>query len=120
MIEWLTLASVTCATVAGLIAIVSGIRGNPPRDLTVLGTLSVTGVLVVLIVSAIIQPLVGNPVVGDAVEFWFYLITALAMSLGVTLWALVDRTRFATIGMGIVSLSIAVMIVRMSIIWTGA
>jgi hypothetical protein len=82
--------------------------------------LSVTGVLVVLIVSAIIQPLVGNPVIGDAVEFWFYLITALAMSLGVTLWALVDRTRFATIGMGMVSLSIAVMIVRMSIIWTGA
>jgi hypothetical protein len=88
--------------------------------LTVLGTLSVTGVLVVLIVSAIIQPLVENPVIGDAVEFWFYLITALAMSLGVTLWALVDRTRFATIGMGMVSLSIAVMIVRMSIIWTGA
>jgi hypothetical protein len=88
--------------------------------LTVLGTLSVTGVLVVLIVSAIIQPLVENPVIGDAVEFWFYLITALAMSLGVTLWALLDRTRFATIGMGMVSLSIAVMIVRMSIIWTGA
>jgi hypothetical protein len=104
MIEWLTLASVTCASVAGVMAIVSGIRGNPPRDLTVLGTLS----------------LVGNPVAGDAAEFWFYLITALAMSLGVTLWALVDRTRFATIGMGIVSLSIAVMIVRMSIIWAGA
>jgi hypothetical protein len=120
MIEWLTLASVIWALAAGLMSIVSGIRGNAPRDLTVLATLSVTVVLIVLIVSAITQPLVGNPVVGDAVEFWFYLITALAMSLGVTLWALVDRTRFATIGMGIVSLSIAVMIVRMSIIWTGA
>jgi hypothetical protein len=120
MIEWLTVGSVTCAAVAGLISIVSGIRGNPPRDLTVLGTLSVTGVLVVLIVSAIIQPLVGNPPGGDALEFWLYLVTALAMTIGVTLWALVDRTRFATIGMGIVSLSIAVMIVRMSIIWAGA
>jgi len=120
MIEWLTLASVIWALVAGLMSIVSGIRGNAPRDLTVLATLSVTVVLIVLIVSAITQPLVGNPVVGDAVEFWLYLFTALAMSLGVALWALVDRTRFATIGMGIVSLSIAVMIVRMSIIWNGA
>jgi hypothetical protein len=120
MIEWLTVASVTCATVAGLVSIVSGIRGNPPRDLTVLGTLAVTVVLVVLIGTAIVQPLVGNPATGDALEFWLYLATALAMSVGVTLWALVDRTRFATIGMGVVSLSIAVMIVRMSIIWNGS
>ena len=120
MIEWLTLASVIWALVAGLMSIVSGIRGEPPRDLTVLSTLSVTVVLVVLLVVAIVQPLVGNPATGDALEFWLYLFTALAMSLGVTLWALVDRTRFATIGMGIVSLSIAVMIVRMSIIWNGA
>jgi hypothetical protein len=120
MIEWLTVASVICAPAAGLMSIVSGIRGNPPRDLTVLSTLAVTVVLVVVLVVAIVQPLVGNPATGDALEFWLYLVTALAMSIGVTLWALVDRTRFATIGMGIVSLSIAVMIVRMSIIWNGS
>ncbi len=120
MIEWLTIASVACALAAGLISVISGIRGNPPRDLTVLGTVSVAVVLVVILVVAIVQPLVGNPPGGDALEFWLYLVTALAMTIGVTLWALVDRTRFATIAMGVVSLAIAVMIVRMSIIWTGA
>jgi hypothetical protein len=120
MIEWLTIASVAYAVTAGLVSVVSGIRGNPPRDLTVLGTLSVAGLLVVLLVVAIVQPLVGNAPGGDALEFWLYLVTALAMTIGVTVWALIDRTRFATIAMGVVSLAIAVMIVRMSIIWTGA
>ncbi len=120
MIEWLTFASIAYAFVAGLISVVAGIRGNPPRDLTVLGTLSVAVVLVVLLVVAIVQPLVGNAASGNVLEFWLYLITAIAMSIGVTIWALVDRTRFSTIAMGIVSLSIAVMIVRMSIIWAGA
>jgi hypothetical protein len=120
MIEWLTIASAVYAVASGLISVVSGIRGNPPRDLTVLGTLSVAVVLVVILVVAIVQPLVGNPLGGDALEFWLYLVTALAMTIGVTVWALVDRTRFATIAMGVVSLAIAVMIVRMSIIWTGA
>jgi len=120
MIEWLTITSVAYAVAAGLVAVVSGIRGNPPRDLTVLGTLSVAVVLVGLLVVAIVQPLVGNAPGGDALEFWLYLVTALAMTIGVTVWALVDRTRFATIAMGIVSLAIAVMIVRMSIIWNGA
>ena len=120
MIEWLTVASVAYAVAAGLVSVASGIRGNPPRDLTVLGTLSVAVVLVVLLVVAIVQPFVGNAPGGDALEFWLYLVTALAMTIGVTVWALVDRTRFATIAMGIVSLAIAVMIVRMSIIWNGA
>ncbi len=120
MIEWLTIASAACAVASGLVSVISGIRGNPPRDLTVLGTLSVAVVLVVLLVVAIVQPLVGNPPGGDALEFWLYLATALAMTIGVTVWALIDRTRFATIAMGVVSLAIAVMIVRMSIIWTGA
>jgi len=120
MIEWLTVASVAVVVAVGLISVVSGIRGNAPRDLTVLGTLSVAGVLVVLMMVAIVQPLVGNPAGGDALEFWLYLVTALAMTIGVTVWALVDRTRFATIALGIVSLAIAVMIVRMSIIWNGA
>jgi len=120
MIEWLTIASVAYAVAAGLVSVVSGIRGNPPRDLTVLGTLSVAGLLVVLLVVAIVQPLVGNAPGGNALEFWLYLVTALAMTIGVTVWALIDRTRFATIAMGLVSLAIAVMIVRMSIIWTGA
>lgn len=120
MTEWWTLVSIGVASVAGLVALVDGVRGRSPRDLTVLSSLGVTLVLVIQVVVAIVQPLAGNPPVGSGLEFWMYLITALAMSVGIVVWALIDRTRFATIGLGIVSLAIAVMVVRMSIIWTGA
>ena len=120
MIEWLTVVNVSAALVAGLIAIASGIRGNAPRDLTVLSTLGVALLVVIQLVVAIVQPLVGNTAQGDALEFWLYLITALLMLIGVTIWALIDRTRFATIGLGIVSLAVSVMFVRMAVIWAGA
>jgi hypothetical protein len=120
MIEWLTAVNVGLSFVAGLVAIVAGIRGNPPRDVTVLSTLAVALIVIVQLVVAIVQPLVGNAAQGDALEFWLYLITALVMPIGVVIWALIDRTRFATIGMGIVSLAVSVMFVRMAVIWTGA
>lgn len=120
MIEFWTLVSVFVAVGAGLVCLVDGIRGRSPRDLSVLSTFGVTLVLLVQVVIAVIQPLAGNSPVGNGVEFWMYVITALAMSIGVVVWALVDRTRFATVGLGIVDLAIAVMVLRMSIIWTGA
>lgn len=120
MIEWFTVASISVAIAAGVIAVVAGIRGSAPRDATVLATLAVEAVLIVQLVIAIVQPLVGNPALGDPLEFWMYLITALLMPPMVIVWAIVDKTRWGTLAMGGVSLSVAVMIVRMSTIWTGA
>ena len=120
MIDFWTYVSIAVALWAGIVSIVSGLRGNGPRDVTVLSTLAIGAVLVVQVVLAIVQPLIGNPPRGDGLEFWMYLITALGMVVIVVVWALIERTRFATIGMGIVALSIAVMIVRMSVIWAGA
>jgi hypothetical protein len=48
-----------------------------------------------------------------------YLITALLMPPAVVIWAIVDKTKWGTLAMGGVSLSVAVMLVRMSVIWTG-
>lgn len=120
MIEFWTLLSIAVAVGAGLVSLVDGIRARSPRDLTVLSSLGVTVVLLVQVVIAIVQPIAGNPPVGSGLEFWMYLVTALAMSVGVIVWALIDRTRFGTVGLGIVALAIAVMFVRMSFIWTGA
>jgi hypothetical protein len=120
MIEWFTIASIAVAVVAGVIALASGIRGTEPRDLTVLSTLVVELVLVVQLVLAIAQPALGNPPQGDPLEFWMYLITALLMPPAVVIWAIVDKTKWGTLAMGGVSLSVAVMIVRMSVIWAGA
>ena len=120
MIEWWTLTMVTVALVSGVWSLVSGIRGFAPRDSTVLSTAGIALLLIIQILVSIVQPLVGNPPVGDGLEFWLYLIIALAMVIAVVLWALIDRTRFATIGLGIVAIAVAVMVIRMSIIWTGA
>lgn len=120
MIEWFTIASISLAVVAGLIALISGIRGTEPKDLTVLATVAVEVVLIVQVVIAIVQPLVGNPPTGDPLEFWMYLITALMMPPAVVVWALVDRTRWGTLALGGVSLSVAVMLVRMATIWSGS
>lgn len=120
MIEWWTLTMVTVALISGVWSIVSGIRGFAPRDSTVLSTAAIALLLVIQIVVSIVQPLVGNPPVGDGLEFWMYLIVALAMVIGVVLWSLIDRTRYANIGLGIVAIAVAVMVLRMSIIWTGS
>lgn len=120
MSDWWTLIEVTLALASGVWSLVSGIRGFAPRDSTVLSTAGIALLLIVQIVVSIVQPLVGNPPVGDGLEFWLYLIVAMAMVIGVVLWALVDRTRYATIGMGIVAVAVAVMMIRMSIIWTGS
>ena len=120
MSDWWTLIEVTLALASGVGSLVSGIRGFAPRDSTVLSTAGIALLLIIQIVVSIVQPLVGNPPVGDGLEFWLYLIVAMAMVIAVVLWALVDRTRYATIGMGIVAVAVAVMMIRMSIIWTGS
>lgn len=119
MIEWFTWFAIAIAVAAGIVAIVSGARGREPRDLSVLSTLAVEFVLVVQLVIAIVQPLVGNPSAGDPLEFWMYLVTALLMPPAVVVWAIVDKTRWGTLAMGGVSLAVAVMLVRMSVIWAG-
>lgn len=120
MSDWWTQIEVTLALAAGVWSLVSGIRGFPPRDSTVLSTAGIALLLVIQIVVSIVQPLRGYPPIGDGLEFWLYLIIALAMIIAVVLWALIDRTRYATIGMGIVAIAVAVMMIRMSIIWTGS
>lgn len=119
MIAWFTTVGIVVSLVAGAIAIVSGIRGREPRDLTVLSTLAVEVILLVQLVIAIVQPLVGNPPLGDPLEYWMYLITALLMPPAVVVWAIVDKSKWGTLGMGGISVSVAVMIVRMSVIWAG-
>ncbi|MFM6968537.1 MAG: hypothetical protein ACKOWN_06420 [Microbacteriaceae bacterium] len=120
MIEWFTISAIALTVIAGVIALVSGLRGTEPRDLTVLSTLAVEIVLIAQSVLAFVQPGLGNPAQGDPLEFWMYLVTALLLPPAVVVWAIVDKTKWGTLAMGGVSLSVAVMLVRMSVIWAGA
>lgn len=117
MIEWFTTIAIVVSVIAGLIALVLGGIGRRPDDYSVLATAAVALVLVVQIVIGIVAPFVGNEPTGDIVEWWIYLVTALVLPVAAIAWALVDRSRWATIVMGVASLAVAVMVFRMNQIW---
>ncbi len=117
MIEWFTTIAIVVSVIAGLIALVLGGIGRKPDDYSVLATAAVALVLIAQIVIGIVAPFVGNEPTGDIVEWWIYLVVALVLPVAAIAWALVDRTRWATIVMGVASLAVAVMVFRMNQIW---
>jgi hypothetical membrane protein len=117
VIEWFTTTAIVVSVMAGLVAVVLGGMGRKPDDLSVLSTALVALALIVQIVIGIVAPFLGNQPTGDIVEWWIYLVVALVLPLAAIAWALVDRTRWATVVMGVASLSVAVMLYRMHQIW---
>ncbi len=118
MIEWFALAQVAVAAVAGVLAISLGLAGRRPSDLTVGGLALVLLLLLVQVVVAVVAPLSGNPPLGSALEFWVYLVSAVLIPPASVIWALLERSRWSTVIMGIAALSVAVMVWRMQVIWT--
>jgi hypothetical protein len=118
MISWYADIEIAVAVLAGLLCLVLGLVGRKPGDLTMGATVLVELFLVAQLVIAIVSPLVGNGPTGSLVEFYLYLIAALVIPLLAGFWALVERDRWSTVVLGIACLAIAVMVVRMNIIWT--
>jgi hypothetical protein len=118
VIAWYTDALVAVATLAGILCVVLGLAGRKPNDYSIGATLLVEILLIVQLVIAIIAPLVGNHPTGNIVEFYIYLIAAIIIPLIGGFWALVERDRWSTVILGVACLAIAVMAVRMDIIWT--
>jgi hypothetical protein len=117
VIEWFTWAQVAVAVAAGLLAVVLGLAGRAPADLTMGAAVVVEILLVAQILVAAVAPAFGNVPTGNALEFWMYLVTAaLIPPLGV-IWGLVDRSRWSTVVLGVACLAVAVMIARMHQIW---
>jgi hypothetical protein len=118
MILWFTIAQVAVAVAAGLFCIVAGLAGRRPSDWTVGALALVELLLLAQVVVAIIAPFAGNPPSGSLLEFWVYLVSAVLLPLAAVAWALLERSRWSTVIMGIAALSIAVMVWRMQVIWT--
>lgn len=118
MILWFTIAQVVVTVAAGLFCLVAGLAGRRPSDWTV-GLLALVELLLIAqVVVSIVAPLVGNPPTGSALEFWVYLVSAALLPAAGVAWALLERSRWSTVIMGVVALSIAVMVWRMQVIWT--
>jgi hypothetical protein len=119
VIEWYEIVEAAVAAAAGVLCLVLGLFGTKPGDLSMGAVALVELLLLGQLGIAIAQPLVGNPPTGSLVEFYIYLIVALLIPLLAGFWALVERDRWSTVVLGIACLAIAVMVVRMNIIWTG-
>lgn len=117
MITWYWIATVAVSLIAAVVCLIEGLRKRGPNDYTMGATLLVALMLVVQVIISLVAPFAGNPPVGDLLEFWMYLIVALALPIGAGIWALVDRTRWANIVLAVVAASVAVMTLRMSVIW---
>lgn len=118
MIEWYAVLEVAAAAAAGVLCIILGLFGRKPGDLTMGATALVELLLVAQLVIAIVAPLSGNHPTGSLLEFYLYLVVALIIPLIAGFWALVERDRWSTVVLGVACLAIAVMVVRMNIIWT--
>jgi len=118
MILWFTLAQVGVAVLAGVVAIAVGLIGRRPGDVTVGSLALIELLLIVQIVVAIIAPFAGNPPSGSLLEFWTYLVSAALVPVAGAAWALIERSRWSTVIMGVAALAVAVMVWRMHVIWT--
>jgi hypothetical protein len=117
LIEWYAVLEVAIAAAAGVLCVVLGLFGTKPGDLSMGAAALVEVLLVGQLGIAIVAPFAGNPPTGNVVEFYIYLIVALLLPLLAGFWALVERDRWSTVVLGVACLTIAVMVVRMNIIW---
>lgn len=118
MITWFTIALIVVACAAGLLCVALGLAGRRPSDLSVGAMALLELLLLVQVVVSIAAPFAGNPPEGDLLEFWMYLVSAALLPLAAVVWAFVERSRWATVIMGVVALALAVMAWRMEVIWT--
>lgn len=118
MILWLTIVQIVVAVGAGVFCVSVGLAGRRPSDFTVGALAAVEALLIVQVVVSIVAPLAGNPPTGDLLEFWVYLVSAVLLPIGAVLWALMERSRWSTVILGVAAFAIAIMVWRMHAIWT--
>lgn len=118
MILGFTTVAAIVAGAAAVLAIGLGLTGRKPSDLSLAGPAVVELLLLAQLVIAIVAPFAGNPPTGSIVEFYAYLISALIIPPAAIFWALTERTRWSVVVVGVACFAVAVMFVRMQIIWT--
>jgi lysylphosphatidylglycerol synthetase-like protein (DUF2156 family) len=99
---------------------VAAFRDHKPNDLTVGSVALLEVLLLVQLVMVLIAPAAGNPVRGDALEFWMYLIAALLIPPLAIVWSIIERVRWSNAVLAVAAFAIAVMVIRMQQIWVGA
>ncbi len=118
MIAGYTTVEALIAAAAGLLAVVLGLAGRRPSDLVLAGPALVELLLLAQGVVAGVSAASGNPCHGNPIEWLVYLVSALIIPPAAIYWALSEKTRWSVVVVGVACLAVAVMFVRMQIIWS--
>ncbi len=100
-----------------LICTVAGILKKAPNDVTILSVAAVELALLVYLIGSIIRVVAGEPIAGEAWEFWGYLGTALLLPVAAVYWSILERTRWSNFVLAAVGVTALVMAARMNQIW---
>jgi hypothetical protein len=119
MLEWGYQFQLAFASLVGVFALILGIFKRPPSWWSVGAVALIEALLLVQLVVSIVQVVQGKQAIGDTVEYFGYIITALVVPPAAIAWAVIERTRWSTLVLGVSGLTVAVMLVRMWQIWTG-
>jgi hypothetical protein len=119
MFEWAYQFQAAFAAVVGLFAVFLGIIRRPPSWWSVGSVAVIEGFLLVQLAVSIALVATGSQAKGDTVEFFGYIITALIVPPAAIAWAVLERTRWSTLVLGVSGLTVAIMLVRMWQIWSG-
>ena len=117
IIDGFFIAGVIVCLASAAICIGAAVIRQPPNDITILSVAAVELFLLVYGVSAIVRQTGGEPLNGEAWEFWGYLLTALCIPLAGFWWSILERSRWSNLVLGAVGITVFVMLYRMEQIW---
>ncbi len=113
------LIGVLVCALSAVLCIGAAVLRQPPNDITILSVAAVELFLLTYTVGALIRQLTGDPVLGEAWEFWGYLLTALLVPVGAFWWSILEKTWWSNLVLAAAGLTVFVMLFRMEQIWDG-
>lgn len=116
---WFLVTQEVIAAAVGSFGLLLGMAKRKPSMIS-LGALGLVELLLLIqLVLSIVLVAGGERAKTDTVEFFSYLVVALIVPIGAGFWALVERTRWSTMVLGVAGFTVAIMLARMEQIWFG-
>ena len=116
---WFLVTQEIIATAVGVFGLLLGVAKRKPSSLSIGALALVELLLLSQFVLSIVLVAGGARAKTDTVEFFSYLVVALIVPLGAGFWALVERSRWSTMVLGVAGFTVAIMLARMEQIWFG-
>lgn len=116
---WLLVTQEAIASAVGSFGLLLGMAKRKPSMISIGALALVELLLLVQFVLSVVLVSGGARAKTDTVEFFSYLVVALIVPIGAGFWALVERTRWSTMVLGVAGFTVAIMLARMEQIWFG-